>query len=551
MPHFTTKQDGLFYSYTLPVEQVAKIDEFLSILEDSGVVDIIKNVEKTASFGRSGFDPYTMFATILYGFAVGCPTLRELENSCRYDLRFKYLMNEATPDYSSFSRFINQYIKPNADAFFSCVVQAYLKHCGLDVDECHIDGTKFEAKSNKYKVVWKPITLHLKLSDKIRTLLAELSLSEGIPVEGIIPANLVAAKLKEASALSALTPVEQKKLSRQLEDLTKYLSKSLEYEEKERICGPDRNSYYKTDHDATAMCMKEDYYSGLGSNFRAAYQVQAVVSHGFIVGYYISQDRADMRTFVPTLERFYEIHGKYPKRITADSEYGCLENYLFCQDHDIEGYLKYPAWQGECSGRRPALYELNADDTITCLSGRTGYKTEIPGRHRKYKGSALFEVKCMNKCPFKLYCRRLLKIKTGRTRVFEVNLEYQRQKQQARDRLLSVKGIEMRVNRSCQVEGVYGITKYDMAYNRIRRIGMNRVTAEFMLTALGLNTRKLFRFLDGKNPFTYWRAPEGLQPETFKKPSAKRLANRILAAKKRVKQPNEIARDSYRRKRRK
>lgn len=37
MPHSTTKQDGLFYSYTLPVEQVAKIDEFLSILEDSGV----------------------------------------------------------------------------------------------------------------------------------------------------------------------------------------------------------------------------------------------------------------------------------------------------------------------------------------------------------------------------------------------------------------------------------------------------------------------------------------------------------------------------------
>lgn len=216
MPHFTTKQDGLFYSYTLPVEQVAKIDEFLSILEDSGIVDIIKNVEKTTGFGRPGFDPYTMFATILYGFAVGSPTLRELENSCRYDLRFKYLMNEATPDHSSFSRFINQYIKPNADAIFSCVVQAYLKRCNLDVDECHIDGTKFEAKSNKYKVVWKPITLHLKLSDKIRTLLAELSLSEGIPIEGIIPANLVAAKLKEASALSAPTPVEQKKLSHQL-----------------------------------------------------------------------------------------------------------------------------------------------------------------------------------------------------------------------------------------------------------------------------------------------------------------------------------------------
>ena len=59
MPHFTTKQDGLFYSYTLPVEQVAKIDEFLSILEDSGIVDIIKNVEKTTGFGRLRQTPKT------------------------------------------------------------------------------------------------------------------------------------------------------------------------------------------------------------------------------------------------------------------------------------------------------------------------------------------------------------------------------------------------------------------------------------------------------------------------------------------------------------
>jgi hypothetical protein len=32
-----------------------------------------------------------------------------------------------------------------------------------------------------------------------------------------------------------------------------------EYVEKLRICGPDRNSYSKTDHDATFMRMKRDY----------------------------------------------------------------------------------------------------------------------------------------------------------------------------------------------------------------------------------------------------------------------------------------------------
>ena len=55
------------------------------------------------------------------------------------------------------------------------------------------------------------------------------------------------------------------------------LSKVLEYESKEEICGPNRNSYYKTDHDATAMCLKSDYYSGLGTNMHAAYNIQSLV----------------------------------------------------------------------------------------------------------------------------------------------------------------------------------------------------------------------------------------------------------------------------------
>lgn len=551
MPNFTIKQGGLFYCYTTPVEQMRKIDTFLSLLEESGIAEILKNVEKQAGLGRPSFDPYAMFATIVYGFSVGSPTLRELEDSCLYDIRFKYLMNDETPDYSSFSRFINAYIKPNADLIFSLITKVYLKYCRLCVDECHIDGTKFEAKPNKYKVVWKPTTYHAKLSDKVRSLLSELQLTKDVPTEGVIPSSIIASKLKQASDLAESHLDDRKVWDRKLKELTKYLSKSLEYEEKNRICGPDRNSYYKTDHDATAMCLKEDYYSGLGSNLHAAYQVQTVVSNGFIVAYYISQDRVDTHTFIPTLERFNQAFGKYPKSITADSGYGCLENYQFCDEKGIEAYIKYQAWRGECSGRRPALYELNENNTITCLAGRTGFEVQIPGRHHKQKESVFFEVKCMNRCPFKSYCRRFFKVKTGRTRVFDVHIRYRRYIQKARDLLLSPKGIEMRVNRSCQVEGVYGITKWDMGYNRIRRVGINRISTEIMLTYLGLNTRKLFKYLDGKDPFTYWKAPKDLQAETFKKPSAKRIANRMATWKKRVKQPNEIAKASYRRKRKK
>ena len=552
MAYFTTKQNTLFYCYTPPVRQLEKINEFLSVLETSGVAEIIKKVINPKDYGRPGLDPYAMFATIIYGFAVGVATLRDLESSCIFDIRFQYLMNGVTPNYSSFSKFINAVIKPKSDEIFACLVKAYLQRCKLTVDDCHIDGTKFQARSNKYKVVWKPRTFHEKLSDKIRSLLNEMDLIGDIPNAGIIPSGMIAGKLSELALRKKPDQQgdEAKLLDQKISELTTFLSKALEYEEKERICGDHRNSYYKTDHDATAMCLKEDYYSGLGSNLHPAYQVQAVVSNGFVVAFYVSQDRNDMHALVPTLRRFYDIFQAYPKRLTADAGYGCWENYDFCNQNGIEAYIKYTAWSGESSGRRPARYELTDDGTITCMAERIGHAVEIPGRHHQIKNGKFYEVRCRNLCPFKMYCRNPLKNKKGRSRIFEINPDYQKLRQQARDRLLSPKGIEMRINRSCQVEGVYGITKYDMGYNRIRRVGMNRVKTEIMLTAIGLNTRKLFRFFEGKDSFTYWRAPPDLAPEHFKKPSAKRLENRILA-KKRPKQPNQIARESYRRKWRK
>ena len=98
-------------------------------------------------------------------------------------------------------------------------------------------------------------------------------------------------------------------------------------------------------------------------------------------------------------------------------------------------------------------------------------------------------------------------------------------------------------NRSIQAEGVFGAIKQDMAYTRLRRTSLPKAELEIMLMCLGFNIRKHMRFLSGNASFNYWRAPEGTQPQTFKKPSAKRLANRV--AKEKAKGVNEVARDSH------
>ena len=128
-------------------------------------------------------------------------------------------------------------------------------------------------------------------------------------------------------------------------------------------------------------------------------------------------------------------------------------------------------------------------------------------------------------------------------RFFEVSTKLQTYIQQSEKNLLSVKGIEMRVNRSAQVEGAFGIIKQDIQFERFRRTTKEKVEVEFMLIILGYNIRKLFKYYSGNLKTEFWKAPEDLNEEKFKKPSSKRLNNKVN--KKEKKSVNEKAKREY------
>lgn len=537
MSNFTIRDTFLIPSFDLEEKEREKLDKFLLLLERSGVEKFFKTASSKG--GRPSYSPYNMFATILYGFAFGSPTLRQLEESCRFDLRYFYLMEQDRPSFMSFGDFINGVFVPNRNEIFSLITNEIIKECSIDISDLFIDGSKFEADANKYKFVWKPTKNHIKLSDKIRTLLNDLDMSNAVPKDGIIESRLIATKLSELS----VKVEDDILLKKKYELLSQYLIKSLEYEEKERICGPDRNSYYKTDHDATAMCLKEDYYSGLGSNMHAGYNTQLAVSKGIICAYYVSSSRNDLKDFIPVLESFRNNFDRYPKRVCADSGYGSLENYEYLNQHNIGNYVKYFTFNGNVSGRNPDPYFLEDDGTLICLNGHKGSRIEIDNRHPKSAAAVFYKVEGCASCPFSTYCKRHQKIKDEDFKIFEVVERLAFYKQEAFNNLLTPKGIEMRVNRSSQVEGAFGIIKEDMNYTRLRRISKEKVETEFMLTFIGYNIRKLFRYFDGKARFNYWVAPADLQPEKKKKPSAKRLANRMN--KKKNTSVNQKSKENY------
>lgn len=280
----------------------------------------------------------------------------------------------------------------------------------------------------------------------------------------------------------------------------------------------------------------------------AAYNAQISVCKGFVCSYHVSQNRNDIKEMIPTLDQFNRIYGKYPENVCADSGYGSLDNYIYLNSHSIGNYVKHQSWEGNVSGKNPSAYRLNEDNTITCLNGKTGVITEIPGRHPKNKGAVFYKITGCRKCEFSKYCKRWQKRKSENFKVFEVDTKLRRYIQQAEENLLSVKGIEIRVNRSCQNEGSYGVLKQDMHYIRFRRTSLPKVTVEYMLTFMGYNIRKLFRHFGGNLKMSYWTAPKDLKPEKFKKPSAKRLVKRV--SKKKKKTDNQKAKSSYKYKKR-
>lgn len=531
MSYFSTKSVLFLVPSNRCNEDFDKISKFLSILEKSGVGKIIYDVHKKENeAGRNGYNPFDMFAMIVYCFAKFNGHLREIEDLCLFDLRVMYIMGQQEPDHSVIGKFINKYIVPYQYEIFTIITKAIIEEFNLDITDQFLDGTKIEANANKYKFVWKPTTHHKNLDKKIKELLIEMGYE--IADNSLIKSSKVYEILKDYIAkenikIDSIPNGKGKRLTieqRNYKKCYQYLIKLLEYEEKERICGKNRKSYYKTDHDATAMVLKEDYYSKTSRDFHAAYNVQVMVSAGIITMYGVFQDRDDHYTFIPMNDLYFKYYGKYPKNECDDSGYGIYINYKYMKEHNIGNYVKFQSWNGESSGKNPQLF-YTFTDGIMCLNGCIGKEISFNSKyHQRNKEGKLYKFIGCNKCHYSYKCKARLKRQDENYRVVELNQDYELLKEEARTNLQSPKGIEIRINRSIQVEGTFGQLKQNMQYVRIRRRGMEKVSCEIMLMCLGRNIRKLFTLLDSQEiKNKYWEAPADLENEKFPFPKQKEL----------------------------
>ena len=495
----------LFVSDFLDIcDPVLAFDRFM---EEINLEKYLKNVPKHFT-GRFRYDPVSMLKTILFGFmANGYISLRELEDSCRVNLRFMYLMDHQTPSYRTFGYFINEILADSIEDIFCDLNKRIFESEHVDLQHLYIDGTKFEANANKYSWVWKKTTekSRYRLFEKISSLLQQINeelqfsaLKMNVNTE-YAPEYLHQAadryaefwQLDESKFVSGRghhKTVQQ----RNYEKLRQYALKLEEYREKIHVCGEGRNSYSKTDHDATFMRIKTDYMGN--DQLLPAYNVQIGVADEYIAVVDVNQYRSDMDCFVPLMNKFQSIYGHYPKYPVADAGYGSYNNYIFCEQNGMEKYMKFSMFKKETKDKkyhedpfRAVNFPIGEDGLMRCPNGRAfhlRYRKNVKG-NLYGRQEEIYECEDCSGCPFAEQCK-----KTDKNRTVRINRELTSMHQEVVSNLESIHGALLRMNRSIQAEGTFGIMKNDRWYRRIVRRGINSVRLEIFLVSIGLNLHK-------------------------------------------------------------
>lgn len=273
--NYTTRQLKL----PLEIEKLIDIsDPVYTFCEVMDHIDLSKYfVEKGYKTGRPRCDEQKLLKVILFAFMEnGICSLREIEKFCRTDIRYMYLLDEMkAPTFATFGNLIRNELTVSIEQIFTDINTYIFAKDHVDLQHTYIDGTKIEANANRYTWVWKKscIKNRQKVFDKISVLIDAMNQEVlgylGIKLEkreeyAIDYVSELLAMYKEGTGLDENSFVSgcghRKSIQqKQYQELQGYLKRLKTYARHIEICGNERNSYSKTDQDATFMRLKRDY----------------------------------------------------------------------------------------------------------------------------------------------------------------------------------------------------------------------------------------------------------------------------------------------------
>ncbi len=506
--------------------------------------------------GTSSYHPKMLLKVLIYAYTQQVYSSRKIAKALRENIHFMWLSGNNQPDFRTINRFRGEVVKETIGEIFSAVLEILIEGGYVKLENYFVDGTKIEANANKYSFVWAKNTQRYKerVQAKAAEVLGEIERinaaedaeygEEDLPERGksqAINAEELEKRIQELNerlrqksqgeaATEAPTTQEDREaqaaateegaespkakqdkrqkskskprhkskaqqIAAKIQELREEcLPRLHQYEQQEAILGK-RNSYSKTDHEATFMRMKDDHMRN--GQLKAGYNVQIGTEDQFVLGYSVHQRPGDPGCLIPHLEETRQQRGgRQPKAITADSAYGSEENYDYLEKAGIEAYVKYNTFHQETKPRhKPNPYAADNmpydenRDVFTCPNGKLlPYKATH--RHRTdnhYESQRrVYECEDCSQCPLKAQCT-----KAEGNRQVTVSFRLRQMRAQAKEKLLSEQGTVLRKQRSIDVETVFGRIKQDWGFRRFFLRGLEKVKAEWGLLCIAHNLAKL------------------------------------------------------------
>ena len=478
--------------------------------------------------GRCSYHPKMMLKIIIYAYINKVTSGRKIEKLCKENLPMIWLAARQTPDFRTINRFRVEK-KELIEEVFKAIVLRLIDAELIDPSIYYLDGTKIEANANKYTFVWKKSTQRYKekITEKITEFLEEASnlseeeLKQEETVKGLSELkelsreilqdidNLVSKEVQQIVEVLEEIKEEQeiqeipKNRKRVINKITKkikkdYLPRLQKYENQLEIL-KDRNSYSKTDKDATFMRMKEDHMKN--GQLKAGYNIQVGTHNQYVLGFTIHQNPTDVRTLQSHIENIKEQGIIEPKIIVADAGYGSEENYIYCEENNYQALIPYSMMRKEQMNKYKKDIKNSSNwkydvfsDSFVCANNRYVDFEKYISRTDKYGYKRDFkQYKCedCSDCPIKHLCT---KAKGNRTILYNPTYEELKAKQ----RYLLLENEETKniySKRKIEIESFFGNLKQNLAFTRFSLRGIENVRVEFALHAISHNLIKLAKHL--------------------------------------------------------
>jgi transposase len=443
--------------------------------------------------------PVTMFKILVYGIMDRKYSGRELERACRRDVNYMWLLgDEPAPSHDALTRFRSGQLAEVIEDLFYQLVRKLQEIGEIALVHLFVDGTKIEANANKYTFVWKKSTskYQARLETKICEFIKEINrlYNADFTEESLLSDMYAFLKSRQTESFVHGRGKRKSQLQKDIERVEEYMERSAKYEKYNKTFA-GRNSFSKTDPDATFMHMKDDHMRN--AQLKPGYNVQLGIEGEYIVGVDISSERSDQLTLIPLLERMAQNIGRH-EDVTCDAGYESEENYTYFDGKNQTCYIKPQNYErsktrkfkNDMNLRENMPYDEEKDE-YTCQNGKK-IKAVYTGIRKSKSGFeseiTYYECESCEGCLYKKTCTR-----AKGNRKMSVSKKFIEQRRQSLKRITTPLGILLRTNRSIQSEGAFGVLKEDYGFRQFLHRGNKKVRAEILLMAIGYNVNKLHR----------------------------------------------------------